>query len=147
MEEVPRACVVVCKKMDGNYRFAVLKRVKNWEGWEIPKGHIEDGDSPEYTVYKELQEEAGIDRDDVVRVEPLDHTLEWTYERDGEKWKAVCECFLVEVSEDVYISVEQNPDDEHDKGHFLNFRDARDILTYDDQRELLVHAKEQLESA
>lgn len=139
-----RVCVVVCKEMDGFYRYAVLKRTKNWDGWELPKGHIEGDDSPEETVYRELQEETGIDRDDVVRVEPLDRTLEWTYERDGEERKAVCDCFLVEVADDVFISVDQNPDDEHAKGHFLNFRDARDILTYDNQRDLLIHAHEQL---
>lgn len=141
MEEVPRVCLVICKKMGNSYRFAVLKRVKNWDGWELPKGHIEDGDTAEEAVYNELQEETGIGRDTVIDVKELDHTLEWTYERDGEKRKAVCNCFLVEVEEGVYIDVSGNPHDEHDKGHFLNFRDAHDILTYDDQRELLEHVK------
>jgi len=145
METVRRICAVVCKEMDAAYRWAVLKRVKNWEGWELPKGHIED-DTAEETVYREIQEELGIARATVRRVEPLDFSLEWTYDRDGEEKKAVCDCFLVMVDQDVYITVAQNPDDEHAKGHFLNFRDARDILTYDDQRELLIHAREQLHS-
>ncbi|EGQ43757.1 MAG: hypothetical protein J07AB43_06350 [Candidatus Nanosalina sp. J07AB43] len=31
--------LVVYKKKRGKKRFLILKRDKNWEGWEIPKGH------------------------------------------------------------------------------------------------------------
>ncbi len=143
MREERRVCVVVCKQVGDFYRYAVLKRTKNWEGWELVKGHLED-DDPEDAAYTELAEEAGIEMEDVIRLEPLDYTLDWTYERDGEQRKAVCDCFLAEVDSDVFISVNQNPHNEHNKGHFLNFRDARDILTPDNPRELLIHTTERL---
>jgi predicted transcriptional regulator len=46
---------------------------------------------------------------------------------------------MAEAPVDARISVAENPDEEHADGYFLNYRDARDILTYDDQRELLEH--------
>lgn len=142
MKEERRVCVVLCKQVGPTYRFAVLKRVKNWEGWELIKGHIEE-DDPEQTALTELREEAGIEEKDVIRLEPIDHEIEWTYNENGREIRAVCDCFLAVVSDDVFISVTQNPDEEHEKGHFLNYRDARDILTYDDQKELLQKVKQE----
>lgn len=144
MKTEERVCVVLTKELQDSYRYAVFRRTKGWEGWELVKGHVED-DDPEATVYIELAEEAGINREQVVRVEPLDQTMSWTYENDdGETVETDCHCFLAEVTPDTYISVGQNPDDEHTKGHFLNYRDAHDILTHDNQRELLEAVKNQL---
>lgn len=144
MSDVERVCIVVYKHLQGAPRYAILKRVKNWEGWELPKGHIEDGQSPEEAAYTELSEEAGIDETDIEHMEQIEYTFGWTYEEDGEEIHTECTCFIAEVGTDTYIDVSQNPDEEHDKGHFLNFRDARDILTYDDQRDLLKHVHDSL---
>lgn len=142
MEEVERVAVVLYKQTDGHVRYAVLRRVKNWEGWELVKGRLEDLE-PEDAVRKEVEEETGIT--DLEDIQPLDHDLTWTYERDGEERKAVCHCFLARAPSDARIDTSGNPDEEHSMGHFLNERDAADILHYDDQRELLEHAKQVLE--
>ncbi len=142
VREERRVCVVLYKEMEGYIRYAVLQRVKNWEGWELVKGHLEDEDPADAAV-REVGEEAGID--EVEAVEEIDHTVAWTYEDDGEEVHAVCDCFLVKVSTDAYIDTSQNPHDEHGMGHFLNYRDAHDILTYDDQRALLEAARDVLE--
>lgn len=106
------------------------------------KGHRET-DDPEHDARQEIKEEAGIT--DIVNIQPLDHEMTWTYMDDGEEMKAVCDCFLAEAPEDAFIDISQNPHDEHGTGHFLNYRDARDILTHDNQKRLLEHAREQLE--
>lgn len=143
MREEERVCVVLYKRVDNDYvHYGVLKRTKNWDGWEIIKGHME-ADGPAATARQEVAEEAGIT--DIVDIQPIDHTVEWTYEDDGDEVNAVCDCFLVEVPSDARIDVSSNPHDEHEHGFFLNYRDARDILTYDDQRELLDAAHEVLE--
>lgn len=142
MEEEPRVCVVLYKYTDGHVRYAVLRRVKNWEGWELVKGHIDDMD-PEEAVRQEVREETGIE--ELEEVQELDHDLAWTYEEDGEEKRAVCRCFLARAPGDALIDVSDNPHDEHSMGHFLNYRDATDILHYDDQRELLEHAHTALE--
>lgn len=140
MKDVERVCVVLYKRVDGYPRYAVLRRVKNWEGWEILKGHMEG--TPEETARIEVEEETGIG--ELESLEEFDHELEWTYEDDGEEVHVTCHCFLAEAPEDARVSVAGNPDEEHEDGYFLNFRDARDILTYDEQREFLEAAHEQL---
>lgn len=140
MKEEERVCVVLYKIVEGHPRYAVLKRVKNWEGWELVKGRMEG--TPEETSRIEVEEEAGIQ--ELESLEELDHELEWKYEDDGEEIHVSCHCFVAKVPEDARISVEDNPDEEHDDGYFLNYRDAKDILTYDDQRELLEAAHEKI---
>lgn len=141
MQEEQRVCVVLRKTVGGGKRYGVLKRTKNWEGWELVKGHIDDDEAPADAAAREVNEETGIET--VKDITALDYELTWTYERDGEQRRSVCRCFLIDVPSDAYIDVGANPDDEHATGHFLNFRDARDILTYDNQRELLEHVRQQ----
>lgn len=137
MRQERRVCVVLYKMMDGHPRYAVLKRTLNWEGWELPKGHLEDDDRAA-SARTEVAEETGIT--ELASLSQLDYDYGWTYEEDGETVKVCCDCFLAEAPADALIDVSNNPHDEHEKGHFLNFRDARDILTHDDQRELLQYA-------
>lgn len=140
MREEERVCVVLYKRVGDAVRYAVLNRELNWEGWELVKGRMEG--TPEETARIEVSEEAGID--ELEAVEPVDHELEWTFEDEGEAVHVSCHCFRAEAPPDARISVDENPDEEHADGYFLNFRDARDILTYDDQRELLNAVHEQL---
>ncbi|MDY6774025.1 MAG: NUDIX domain-containing protein, partial [Candidatus Nanohaloarchaea archaeon] len=137
MKEEERVCVVLYKLMGDSPRYAVLKRVKNWEGWELVKGHLEDG--LEETARQEVKEETGIE--EIKSIEPLECEAGWTYEEDGEEVQTRCDCFLVQVGEDASVSVDQNPHEEHEHGYFLNHRDARDILTHDTQRRLLSLAR------
>lgn len=140
MREERRVCIVLYKMMDGYPRYGVLKRTLNWEGWELPKGHLE-GDAAE-SARQEIAEETGIA--DIEALDPFACDAGWTYEDDGEEVQVTCDCFLAEVPGDAYIDVSGNPHDEHAKGHFLNFRDARDILTHENQRELLAAAHDHL---
>lgn len=136
--------IVAYKKVRRNHRYLVLKRTKNWEGWELPKGHLENDDYRE-TVKLELGEEAGLDGEKIESIEDMEETLEWTFEDDGEEIKREYKAFLVEISEDAIVDVSENPHDEHETGFFLDYGDASSLLTYDNQREILETGKESLE--
>ena len=133
--------LVVYKKPGRKPRYAVLNRKKNWEGWEIPKGHLEE--DYEETVYLELKEETGINEDQVESVEELDRSLEWTYEKDGEERQKKYCLYLVKVDDTAHIDVSKNPHDEHEKGHFLNFNDASSLLTYENYSDALKQVHEE----
>lgn len=128
--------IIAYKESNRNNRFLVLKRIKNWEGWELPKGHLENDDYVE-TVKLELGEEGGISEEHIESVESLNQALEWTFERDGDKIKREYHCYLVKVSEEAIVDTSQNPHDEHEDGYFFNLEDATALLTHDNQRELL----------
>lgn len=134
--------IAAYKNTGSRPRYIVLKRKKNWEGWELPKGHLED--SYEDTVLLELEEEAGISPDGIKAVESLEHTAEWSFEDDGEEVKREYKAFLVELDQDTFVDVSQNPHEEHETGLFLRYRDVEDMLTHEDHREVLEKAHEKV---
>lgn len=134
--------VAVYKDSGGSPRFAVLKRDLNWEGWELVKGKLEEGEDPKETARRETEEETGIEPKEVTS---LDKTHTWEYHREGEKHKAEYHVFLAEVPEDAYVDVDNNEVAEHSKGFFLNERDAVGLLTHDNQKELVEEAAEKIE--
>jgi 8-oxo-dGTP pyrophosphatase MutT (NUDIX family) len=128
--------VVAYKESRGSRRFLVLKRTKNWEGWELPKGHLENDDY-EATVRQELGEEAGIEEDEIQEIEELGEDLEWSFEDDGEEVQREYRGFLVRISDSAIVDVSGNPHEEHETGFFMKKDDVESLLTYENQRELL----------
>jgi 8-oxo-dGTP pyrophosphatase MutT (NUDIX family) len=131
--------IVAYKDSRRSERYAVLKRKKNWEGWELPKGHLENDDYF-YTVREELQEEAGIDEEDIEDIEETEETVSWTYERGGEKFEKKYRVMIVKVADSARIDTSGNPDEEHEQGFFLGLEDALSLLTYENNREVLEKA-------
>lgn len=134
---------VVYKKPRRTPRYLVLKRKKNWEGWELPKGHLEE--EHEQTVKQELEEEAGISPDEIEEMEDLEYVLSWEFEDDGKEIRREYRAFLVKVAGDAVVDVDQNPHDEHETGYFLNFDDTKSLLTHHNQAELLEKGSEEIQ--
>ncbi len=139
--------IVAYKEKRGKKRFLVLQRTKNWEGWELPKGHLEQDDY-NHTAKLELREEAGIPEEEIEHLEELDTVLEWTYEdeEEGEEIKREYQGFLAKISDDAFADTTQNPHDEHVNGFFMKLEDVESLLTYDNQKELLQKAVTKLKS-
>ncbi len=143
MNEVVGVVVALYKMAGGHPRFAVLRRDVTWDGWELPKGRLDDGEDPETAARREVIEETSIEPTEVT---DLDDVHEWAYERDGEKHRARYHAFMARAPDSAFIDISDNPDeDEHSKGHFLNTRDTTDILTHENQRELVRDVKERVE--
>jgi NUDIX domain. len=141
MREEKGVIAVVWKKSGSKWRYAVLQRDRNWEGWELPKGHMEG--TPRETLEMELREEAGITDGDIQEVEDLNRKMSWSFQDGDETVKKEYDCFSVRVSGDTSLDATENPHDEHSQALFLRFEDAYSLLTYDNQKELLeyVHSE------
>lgn len=139
-----KGVIIAAYKQDSYPRFVVLNRKKNWEGWELPKGHLEEDDYDK-TVKLELQEEAGIDEEQIEEIEELGYTAEWTYEEEGETIKREYRGFIVRLSDDALIDVNQNPHDEHAQGFFFRREDAESLLTHENNVEALDEACEKID--
>jgi 8-oxo-dGTP pyrophosphatase MutT (NUDIX family) len=137
--------IVAYQESRGSRRFLVLKRTKNWEGWELPKGHLEDDDYEE-TVKLELGEEAGIDPGNIQEIKELGKDLEWSFEDGGEEVEREYTGYLVRIDDDAIVDVSENPHEEHETGFFMKQEDVESLLTYDNQKELLQEAVTQLKS-
>lgn len=141
---VEKGVMIIAYKQKNAPRYLVLKRKKNWEGWETPKGHLESGDYKE-TVIEELKEEAGIEEDEILSLKDLDETVEWTFKDDGDEIKREYNGFLVEVSEDAHVDTSGNPYDEHEQGFFFSYRDAHGMISHDNNRKLLEKAADHIQ--
>jgi len=142
MKTVNGVVIALYKNVGGYPRYAILKREKNWDGWELVKGRMDDGEDPSDAAKREIEEETGIQ---IEEIEKLDDIHEWEYERNGETHHATYHTFLAKASDNAHIDTDNNHVDEHSKGHFLNLRDATDILTHDNQRQLLHHVHKQIQ--
>jgi 8-oxo-dGTP pyrophosphatase MutT (NUDIX family) len=138
-----KGVIIIAYKDRMKPRFVVLNRSKNWEGWELPKGHLEE-DNYQKTVKLELKEEAGIDEEHIQKISELGYTVEWTFEDDGEEIERKYKAFTVRLSEDAFIDVNSNPHDEHDQGFFFREEDAKSLLTYENNIEALEKAIENI---
>lgn len=140
MREEKGVILAVHRESINSVRFLVLKRVKNWEGWELPKGHLEQDDY-EHTVRLELGEEAGIPEEQIQDIRDMEYTAEWTYEDDGEEVHREYKAFLVKVDKDAHIDTSKNPSEEHEDGFFLRYSVVKDMLEYDNNVEVLNKAQ------
>ena len=129
---------VIIAAFDGNGRVAVLKRKEDWEGWELPIGHLENDDYQE-TVRIELEEEAGIEPEQITGIEPLEDSVSWTYEEDGETFRKEYRMFMVETDAET-VSTANNPHQEHEHGFFLRPRDVREMLEFKNNVKVLEKA-------
>ena len=136
--------IIAYKESRRNNRFALLQRKKNWEGWELPKGHLEEDDY-EHTARLELEEEAGVEEENIQRITDMEESVEWEFENEGEKIKREYRAFLVKVDESTRIDVSSNPHDEHSQGFFLKEEDAKSLLTYENNIEILEKGVEKIE--
>ena len=135
---------VILAVFDENNRVMVLKRKKNWEGWELPKGHLEKDDYRE-TVLIELEEEAGIHPEHIDSVIDLEHTASWEYTQDGKDYKKEYKAYTVKVSDIDNVDTSENPDDEHEHGFFLRPRHVEEMLEYDNNVEVLEKALKEID--
>lgn len=127
---------VIIAVFDERGRVLVLKRTKHWEGWELPKGHLEQDDYRE-TVRIELQEESGIKPEKIDSIKDLEKTVSWEYTQDGEKYRKEYKAFKVKVSNIERVDTSENPCDEHEHGFFLRPEHVEEMLEYDNNREVL----------
>lgn len=70
---------------DGVPRFLLVFQHSRWRGdtyWVFPKGHPEEGESPEATARRELYEETQIELNTLDTEHPI--TISYAFEHDGQ---------------------------------------------------------------
>jgi 8-oxo-dGTP pyrophosphatase MutT (NUDIX family) len=96
-------------------------------GWVLPKGHVERGETVEETAVREVKEESGVE---AAIVSPLS-TL--TYSKGKQRVRAAF--FLMRV-------VKNGRSRERRKTRWLSFEDAAAVLAYPNVRALLRQAEQ-----
>ncbi len=88
------AGVVLVVKIEDDYK-ALLIRVRR-EGFELPKGHVEPGETPEEAALRELREETGIENE--VSIVQQIGDISYSFESKGAYIQKRVEYFLAVLS-------------------------------------------------
>ena len=108
--------------------------------WSFPKGHVEKGDADHHsTASRELSEETGI-TDITIDAEWTQKT-EYTFFRKGRETPKEVFWYLAETDE-----LEVNLSKEHNNYLWLQFKEAEEQITFEQEKELLRSARRYLRS-
>ena len=129
-KEVSSGAVVY--RNDKNLEFLIVKHLKGH--YSFPKGHLEHLESNEDAAVREIKEETGID---VV----LDTNFKEvnTYSKDFRSVKDVTYFIGKAINYDISVQI-----DEIEKANWLSYNMALDVLTYDNDKEIIKKAYEYL---
>lgn len=98
--------------------------------WDFPKGHIEPGEKTEDTVRREVREETGITK--IELIPGFKETIRYFVNYDGEKRLKFVAFFLARAGgKKVIIS------HEHQGYAWLSYEEAHQKLTYQNAKEIL----------
>lgn len=103
------------------------------EYWDLPKGHIEEGEKEQETVRREIREETGLS--DVEFLEGFREEIHYWFQFGAEKISKTVVFYLVKTRQErVVIS------SEHLGFQWLGFQEAQEKLTYKNAKEILQKA-------
>jgi len=106
--------------------------------WSFPKGHVEEGDSNHHsTAQRELEEETGIS--EITIDENWMKKTEYTFQKKGKKTPKQVYWFLAKTNQ-----IEVNLSHEHNNYLWLEFNEAEDQITFEQEKELLRSAHDYL---
>ena len=140
--------VIIFKKKKDKHLFLILKRVPDKGGfWQYVSGGVEKYDKTILdAAYREVKEEAGISREDIVKVYENVFYFEINkHYLTGETTDIKKEYVLgFEVKADVNVDISKNHCNEHDDFRWVLFNDALDLLYWQENKEGFMKLKERL---
>lgn len=139
----PRAVVersaggVVLRHVDGRLHALLIR--DPYQNWGLPKGHLEDGESPGEAALREVAEETGLDD---LALGPELETIDWYFRSDGTLVHKFCTFFTM-------VSEAGEPVPEEEEGItacvWVPLERAEERITYDNAREVMGAARRLLD--
>lgn len=127
---------------DSNPEIAVVS-IKPKLRWQLPKGIVDPGESPEITAVREVREEAGIETDLLHLIETIEYWYRGTkYGKPVRLHKFVHFYLLKYKSGDV-----SNHDHEVEESRWVRFDKAVEMLAFKSEREVVEKAKGMIEAS
>ncbi len=127
---------IVYRKFHGNIELLLIKN-QNGGHWSFPKGHVEEGETEEQTAIREIMEETGIE---VMLDTSFRRVI--TYAPKKEITKDVI-YFLAKA-----VTYDYTPQEEEiAQIKWVEINHAASILSYDNDRQLVVQAKDRIKAS
>jgi 8-oxo-dGTP pyrophosphatase MutT (NUDIX family) len=124
-----------------NPQFLILHRIKNWKGWEFPKGGLKENESELECLKREIREETGAKKFKIIAKTP--YLIKYKFPKGFLKeshiyYGAKGYVFLVELFSKK-VKVDKN---EHDKYLWVSKDEALEILTHKNHKNALKYVWE-----
>lgn len=128
----------LCIKIEGGLPYVAIimrrNRVGNAE-WCLPKGHLEEGETPAEAAVREVREETGAHGNVICQLGSVDYWFSGSTTRIHK----LVHHFLMEYQEGE-LTVEDDPDEEAEAAAWVLLRDAPAILAYPNERRVVALA-------
>ena len=106
--------------------------------WQLPKGIVDPGESPEITAVREVREEAGIETHLLSLIKTIEYWYRSTKYGKPVRFHKFVHFYLLEyVSGDV-----ANHDHEVEESRWVSFEEAIQMLDFKSEREVVEEARE-----
>ena len=135
MTKIIKGVVAITFDKDKNFSFLILKKKGAWEGWQFVQGGIEEGESPEKAVVRELKEETNLDG---TIAKKLDFKSEYWFNWEGERVHKFLTFFLVKADRTKEIKISE----EHSEYKWVDYETALKEIKFN--KELFVKAYQEL---
>jgi 8-oxo-dGTP pyrophosphatase MutT (NUDIX family) len=122
--EVKASGGVVWRRSPRGLEVALVHRPR-YDDWSFPKGKLDGGEGWEDAALREVREELGLNC-------RLGHELPPTAYRDNKGREKVVRYWMMEPLDGEFV-----PSDEVDEMRWIPASDARDVLSYEHDRDLL----------
>lgn len=129
---------MVLRRIDGRIHALLIR--DPYRNWGLPKGHLEDGESPGEAALREVAEETGLT--DLSLGRELE-TIDWYFKNDGTLVHKFCTFFSM-------VSRSGEPVPEEEEGIsacvWVPLDQAEERITYDNAREVMGTARRLVEN-
>lgn len=129
-KEYSYGVIPVRKLNDKNLEFLLIQN-KGTNSWSFPKGHAELNENPEQTATRELEEEVGIKKVDLIP--HVSFSNKYEYEKDGQKIAKTI-VFFVGFVYDPTVTIQFG---EVENYKWVTYDNALTILTFETQKNIL----------
>jgi bis(5'-nucleosidyl)-tetraphosphatase len=125
---------ILYKKKAGKLVYCLFNRKEGWKGWEFLKGGIEEGETPDDALIREVREEANPDY--TFKWQKTNHIIQ--FNNGKEDVKLYVYYVKLHKKTNIYISPE------HSEFGAFEYEEALEKLAYNNLKSLLKQARREL---
>ena len=108
--------------------------------WQLPKGIVDPGETPEITAVREVREEAGVETDLIALIETIEYWYRAIKSGKPVRYHKFVHFYLLQYrSGDV-----SDHDHEVAEARWVNFDEAIEMLAFESERRVLAKAREMI---
>ncbi len=132
---------VAFRRNDSKLEIAIVC-VKPKQRWQLPKGIVDPGESPEVTAVREVREEAGVETERLALVETIEYWYQSVKNEKPVRYHKFVHFYLLKYrSGDV-----ANHDHEVEEARWVSFEEALEMLEFKSERDVVEKAQEMIEA-